>query len=87
VTGTNSPLQSLPRSGVSSIMKIALVVVKELGVHFLWVDQYCINQDDAATKDDQINKMHSIYEGSIATIVAAAGQDADHGLSGCRASY
>jgi hypothetical protein len=49
---------------------------------YLWVDSVCIISDDAEDKTTQIPQMASIYGQALLTIVAAAGEDANHGLSG-----
>lgn len=40
----------------------AITVTKELGFRFLWVDEFCINQNSATHKAAQIQKMNSICE-------------------------
>lgn len=53
-----------------------------LGERYLWVDCFCIVQDDQDTKQLFINSMASIYANAYLTIVAAAGNHADYGLRG-----
>ncbi|KAI9897037.1 hypothetical protein N3K66_008059 [Trichothecium roseum] len=67
---------------VPKTIQDAIQVTKELGYKYLWVDQYCIAQQDEAHKQNLISKMDVIYRGADLTIVAAAGQDADFGLPG-----
>ena len=57
------------------VIKDAFLVTKKLGYRYLWVDRYCIVQDDAQEKHQQIKNMGSIYENARVTIVAAAGSD------------
>ena len=45
-------------------------VVLNIGLQYLWVDRYCIQQSDP------------IYNNAIATIIAAAGTDSMYGLPG-----
>lgn len=71
----------LPRR-LSHVLHDAISVVKELGLRYLWADQYCIDQFDVAQKMAEIGMMHSIYEGASLTIIAAAGDSADYGLPG-----
>jgi hypothetical protein len=60
----------------------AMQVVTRLGFRYLWVDRYCIPQDDAALKESQIRDMGRIYAASALTIIAAAGDGPDYGLVG-----
>jgi hypothetical protein len=72
----------LPTDGVSQVIEDAIIAVRKLRARFLWVDKYCINQNDPLEKHSQIQSMNKIYEGAFVTIVAAAGINADSGLSG-----
>jgi Heterokaryon incompatibility protein (HET) len=60
----------------------SMTVVTTLGIQYLWVDRYCIPQDNSAEKHSQIRRMGDIYENSILTIIAAAGDSPDFGLPG-----
>lgn len=64
----------------------AITVTKGLGIPYLWIDRYCINQDDEGEKNDQCSLMHRIYENAHVTIIAAAGSGPDHGLPGIGSS-
>ncbi|KAK8851106.1 HET-domain-containing protein [Apiospora arundinis] len=57
-------------------------LVKTLGERYLWVDRFCICQDDASTKHAQLESMADIYGNAYLTIVAASEWDANHGLRG-----
>ena len=69
--------QSLPR-----VVKDAIRVTKDLGFQYLWVDKYCINQIDEATKKWQIDNMDLIYNSAELTLIAASGDDETYGLPG-----
>lgn len=58
----------------------AMNVVLVLGLDHLWVDRYCINNTEPATKHHMINNMDAIYEAAYLTIIAASGSDGKHGL-------
>lgn len=60
----------------------AMTVVAELGFRYLWVDRYCLDQSNKAEFAAQLNGMAGIYRNAVATIIAAAGPDADYGLPG-----
>lgn len=60
----------------------AMSVTLELGISYLWVDRYCIDQSDPDEKHDIIRNMDQIYQGADITIVASAGPDPHYGLPG-----
>ncbi|KAF7506801.1 hypothetical protein GJ744_011413 [Endocarpon pusillum] len=73
---------SLPVMMIPQVVEDAMVVVEKLGGRYLWVDQFCINQENALEKHMQIQNMHRIYEGACATIVAVDGNNSACGLPG-----
>jgi hypothetical protein len=64
----------------------AVKVTKTLGFRYLWIDKFCIDQDDEDMKHDQIQQMSSIYGNAELTIIAAAGTNENHGLPGVRST-
>ncbi|KAK0648011.1 heterokaryon incompatibility protein-domain-containing protein, partial [Cercophora newfieldiana] len=60
----------------------AITATLGLGLRYIWVDRYCIWQDDPVHKSTQILHMTQIYGNAVATIAAAAGTDPSHGLPG-----
>ena len=76
-SGGEELLQDLPQT-----VSDALTVTLELGIRYLWVDRYCIDQNSFDEKHDAIRQMDAIYHGAMITIIAAAGNNADHGLPG-----
>lgn len=71
------PLSNLPLT-----IEDAISVTKGLGLRYLWVDQYCIDQNNSKEKQAQIRKMDRIYQCAEVTIMAAAGDDCHYGLPG-----
>jgi hypothetical protein len=65
----------------------AIGFLKVLGLRYLWIDGLCLIQDDADDVTLGVSMMNSIYHGSYFTIVAAAGQDANAGLSGLQPGF
>jgi hypothetical protein len=59
----------------------AMEVTKNLGFRYIWIDKYCIYQNSDQDKGHQIRQMDMIYQGSVLTIIAAAG-DENTGLPG-----
>jgi hypothetical protein len=59
----------------------AIQVVRNLGMRYLWVDRYCINQH-TPEKEHMIRNMDEIYENADATIIALYGDNDEAGLPG-----
>ncbi len=60
-------------------MKDALASAKLLGQKYLWVDLYCIDQNDAVDKVHQINTMNIIFPSTYVTLVCLDWQNRDRG--------
>ncbi|KAI0007126.1 heterokaryon incompatibility protein-domain-containing protein, partial [Xylariaceae sp. FL0662B] len=69
------------RAGLPQTVRSAMVVTRELGKRYLWVDSLCIVQD-SDDKIVQLGQMDRIYGNSAVTIVAADGANANAGLDG-----
>ncbi|KAH7359496.1 heterokaryon incompatibility protein-domain-containing protein [Pyrenochaeta sp. MPI-SDFR-AT-0127] len=67
----------LPRTIEDSIMTTQL-----LGHRYLWVDKFCIEQENTANRHFQIRQMDVIYASADLTLIAAAGKDPSYGLPG-----
>ena len=70
------------RDSVPGTIQRAMLFTSLLGLDLLWVDLFCIVQDDPLHSAAQINDMASIYSNSYLTLCAADGFDADSGLLG-----
>ena len=68
---------TLPRT-----IEDAIIVTQKLGLRYIWIDRYCINQQQKGHAYLQMSQMDLIYQNAIITIVAAAGKDPSYGLSG-----
>lgn len=79
--GTKSLPPRLP-SSLPATVEDSIAVCGRLNHRYLWIDRYCIRQDDPMERHRNIQAMDTIYKESILTIVACAGSDADHGLPG-----
>jgi hypothetical protein len=82
-----SPTRSHPVLGKFPVsfprtIQDAMLVANELSVPYLWVDRYCIDQNNEQEKHIMISNMDKIYAGAELTIIAAAGSDPDYGLPG-----
>ena len=59
----------------------AIKLCQDIGQKYLWVDRLCILQDEEEEKHNQIGSMDAVYNLAFLTIVAAAGDNANAGLS------
>ncbi|KAH6644890.1 hypothetical protein C7974DRAFT_468405 [Boeremia exigua] len=69
------PLQALPAT-----LRDAVIVTRELGVRYLWIDAICIVQDDAEDWNREAAQMQSVYLNAAVTLSAMASDDASGGL-------
>lgn len=60
----------------------AITMTRIMGLNYFWVDRLCIVQDNSRHFNEQLQQMASIYSNASFTIIAADGQDANHGLRG-----
>ncbi|KAI9867542.1 MAG: hypothetical protein M1813_008341 [Trichoglossum hirsutum] len=82
----NSLVQTNSDFEIPKTVSGAMTVAKALGMHFLWVDAFCIIQDDFDTMRTHLRSMTAIYAAACFTIVAAEGSSASYGLSGVNSS-
>ena len=66
---------------VPRTVEAAMWLTMKLGQRYLWVDRYCIIQDDAEDMKSMIAGMDLVYSAALLTICAADG-DAEYGISG-----
>jgi hypothetical protein len=77
IDSKESLLSTAPKT-ITDIMALA----EQLGILYIWVDIYCIPQDDEHRKRALINKMGLIYSCATLTVIAAAGENPEYGLPG-----
>ncbi|KAF4634307.1 hypothetical protein G7Y89_g3801 [Cudoniella acicularis] len=65
---------------ISKTIADAMALCQRLGHRYLWVDAYCMLQDNAQDKALQLNTMRDVYSNAVFTIVAANGDHANSGL-------
>jgi hypothetical protein len=78
---TSEDPNQLPKI-LPNTIKDTITVTKRLGFRYLWIDRYCINQQNEEEKSSQVGRMDSIYQNAELTIIAAAGDDPNYGLPG-----
>jgi hypothetical protein len=72
---------------VPGIILDVMRLLEGLGERYLWVDRFCIVQDDSETKQSQLLVMGEIYASAFFTVVAAQTTDASLGLYGSRKMF
>lgn len=68
-------LDNLPHA-----LQDAVIVTRELGISYLWVDSMCIVQDDVEDKFREISGMRHIYKEAVLTISASNSKAANDGF-------
>ena len=70
-------------NNVPLVIQDALTASQKLGIPYLWVDRYCIKQDETSPiKPIQLQNMHKVYRSAYVTIIAACGHGPDFGFPG-----
>ncbi|GJC81885.1 hypothetical protein ColLi_04723 [Colletotrichum liriopes] len=70
------------RPNLPKTIRDAMILVKSLGIRYLWVDALCIVQDDEDDKMYIIPRMNIVYGNSVLNICAAAGDNSRYGIPG-----
>jgi len=72
---SGSDMRTLPKTICDAIL-----VTRELGLKFLWVDSQCIIQDSDEDKRQEISQMRLIYANAYCTIIAESAISASAGF-------
>jgi hypothetical protein len=74
----------LPDNLAEKVIEDALSCTANLGIPCLWVDRYCIDQEESShdSKQQLIQNMDKVYSAARVTIISVAGVDARNGLPG-----
>ncbi|KAI0884919.1 HET-domain-containing protein [Annulohypoxylon maeteangense] len=79
---SESRLESPSTGRIPQTVRDAMEFTQQIGIRYLWVDTLCIIQDDEEDRKRLISQMGDIYNSATVTVIAAAGSNADAGLSG-----
>ncbi|KAI1868388.1 hypothetical protein JX265_007211 [Neoarthrinium moseri] len=63
---------SLNDNNIPEVVMDAIRLCQQIGKRYLWVDRFCIIQDDPESKMEQIAAMGMVYQQAFLTIVALA---------------
>ncbi|KAK0722639.1 heterokaryon incompatibility protein-domain-containing protein [Lasiosphaeria miniovina] len=74
--------ERVPGAKIAASVLDAMSLTRAIGQRYLWVDMFCIVQNDGNEKDRLMAVMDDVYNTATVTLVAGDGTDADAGLSG-----
>jgi hypothetical protein len=60
----------------------AIICTQTIGLRYLWIDRYCIDQNDTTSKHVLIMHMDRVYRNAAVTLINAGGEGPDCGLPG-----
>lgn len=63
-------------------IEAAITCTTIIGFRYLWIDRYCIDHEDIATKHTLIQGMDEVYRGAAVTLIFATGQGVESGVPG-----
>ncbi|KAK2042663.1 HET-domain-containing protein [Colletotrichum somersetense] len=64
------------------VIQDAMRATIKLGFRYIWIDRYCIWQDDLTHKMSQVERMDQIYGDAELSIIAIGAKDPGYGLPG-----
>lgn len=77
--GKNSgKAETLSRASLPPLICDAIETTLLLGLQYLWIDRYCLSQNNDAERHEQISRMNTIYGNAELTIVALVNSPEDH---------
>jgi len=72
--------RSIPMESLARSFQDAVIITRNLGYQYLWIDALCIIQDSEEDWNKEAAIMGDIYHGAVCTIAAVAAQDSHQGL-------
>ena len=73
-------LKQLPMADMPQKFRDAVLITRELGIKYLWIDSLCILQGCKADWQRESSKMGILYSNAFLTISAAASTDSTQGI-------
>jgi Heterokaryon incompatibility protein (HET) len=72
-------MSRIPGGDLPKTFQDAIIFARSLGIDFIWIDSFCIVQDDEIDWARESAEMSSIYQNSFITIAATKSEDHDGG--------
>ncbi|GKU18943.1 unnamed protein product [Fusarium langsethiae] len=79
--------KNIPFDRFAKTFQDAIVISRELGIRYIWIDSLCIVQDDTKDWEIEAAKMASIYNGAELVLSATGSVDGSGGCLFPRESY
>ena len=73
-------LKEIPWAQLPKTFQEAIIVVRNIGIQFLWIDSLCILQDDENEWETECKRMGAVYENASLTIAASHSPSSQTGL-------
>jgi hypothetical protein len=73
-------LKELAVASMPQTFRDAVLITRELGIEYLWIDSLCILQDSKEDWQRESSKMGTLYSNAFLTISAAASTDSTQGI-------
>lgn len=75
------PLEDFPAT-----LRDAIIITRQLGLQYLWIDSICIKQDSKEDWEIEASRMRDVYAGASVTVVAAGSDSTNAGIFKARAT-
>jgi len=72
--------QRIPFHELSKVFQDSIIVVRRLGIRYIWIDSLCIIQDQLEDWQTESRKMGDLYQNSFCNIAATGFPDGRRGL-------
>jgi hypothetical protein len=73
-------LDSFDTAAIPKTYADAITVTRQLGIQYLWIDSFCIIQDDREDWEREADRMGDIYEKAFLNIAATGAEDGNTGF-------
>ena len=76
----SSQMSSIPLDSMPKTFRDALKIVRSLGYRYIWIDSYCIVQDDDTDWQPECASMAAVYNNCVVTLAAPFASDCHAGF-------